>query len=257
MVELKEITDFLFDLAPDYLAESYDNVGLLVEGENDKIENVLVALDVDASIAEEAISKNCSLIVSHHPLIFKPISRISKDDAVSMLIKNDISLYSMHTNFDALKGGLCDALLNKIAHTEDDVFPLSDGESTIGRIAELKEEMTLLKFAENVKSALGLDFLRIVGEKDRKIKKIAICGGGGGDLVYDAYHKGADLYISGDFKYHHARFAFETGMALVEISHYDAEILFVDEIKEKLERFFGGRLNVIKSEKNVNPWNII
>lgn len=256
MVELKEITDFLFSLAPDYLAESYDNVGLLVEGENDKIENVLVALDVDASVAEEAISKKCSLILSHHPLIFKPLSRISRNDAVSLLIKNGISLYSMHTNFDALKGGLCDVLLEKIAKT-DDALPLSDGESTIGRIAELEEEMTLSEFAENVKSTLCLDFLKTVGEKDRKIKKIAICGGGGGDFVYDAYHKGADLYISGDFKYHHARFAFETGMALMEIPHYDAEILFIDEMEDVIKAHFGGKLNVIKSEKNVNPWNVI
>ncbi|MBE7028580.1 MAG: Nif3-like dinuclear metal center hexameric protein [Ruminococcaceae bacterium] len=257
MVKLKEITDFLYSFCPDYLAEDYDNVGLLIEGTDDEIERVLVSLDTDDIVADEASEKGCQLIVSHHPLIFKPIKRVAKDDAVSKIIRNNISLYSMHTNYDAKEGGLCDALLLKIAQTQN-VFPLVEGQDgALGRIADLKSEMTLSEFAENVKKELSLDILRVVGDRDKMIKTVAICGGGGGDFVYDALSKGADLYISGDFKYHHARLAFEKGMALLEISHYDAEILFIDEVKKLLSKEFGSRLEVIKSEKNINPWNVI
>lgn len=254
MVKLKEITDFLYSVAPTYLAESYDNVGLLVEGGNENVKKVLVSLDTDLSVAEEAKEKGCSLLISHHPLIFKPVKRVKKEDALFSLIKNNISLYAMHTNYDAVKGGLCDVLLSKIAETQNTEILSGDEESEIGRIAELKSEVTLAEFAENVKERLGLKCLRVVGNKDKKIKTIAICNGGGADFVYDAHAKGADLYISGDFKYHHARHAYENNMALLEITHYDAEILFIDEIAECLKKEFGDRLEVLKSEKNVNPW---
>lgn len=257
MVKLSDITGFLNETAPPHLAESYDNVGLLVEGEKENIKKVLCSLDTDAEVVNEAKEKGCDMIVSHHPLIFKPIKRVAKDDAVFALIKNNISLYAMHTNYDAACGGLCDVLAEKIADFEI-AYPFDDNEGEgIGRIFELKEEISLKDFAENVKNVLGLDSLRVVGDNNMIIKKVALCNGGGGDLTIDALCKGADLYISGDFKYHHARFAFENKKALMEITHYDAEILFIDAVADMLKNQFGNKIEVVKSETNVNPWNII
>lgn len=257
MVNLREITDFLHGVAPVYLAEDYDNVGLLVEGENDKIEKVLVSLDTDNFVIDEAKEKGCDLIVSHHPLIFKPLKRVGKDDPVFNLVKNNISLYAMHTNYDAVRGGLCDVLLDKICKSGD-ILPLIGEESdSIGRIAELSEEMPFSEFVENIKKALKLSEIRVVGKEDYKVKTVAICNGGGADFVYDAKGKGADVYISGDFKYHHARFAYENNMALVELTHYDAEILFIDAVTKALKDKFGEKLIVYKSEKNINPWKTV
>ena len=257
MVKLSEIIGFLNETAPPHLAESYDNVGLLVEGENENIKKVLISLDTDVSVVNEAKEKGCDLVVSHHPLIFKPMKRVAKEDAVFSLIKNNISLYAMHTNYDAALGGLCDVLAEKIADFEAS-FPFDENEGEgIGRIFELKEEISLSAFAENVKKALGLDFIRVVGKEDMAIKKVALCNGGGGDLTIDALVKGADLYISGDFKYHHARFAFENNKALMEITHYDAEILFIDAVAGLLENEFGNEIEVVKAETNVNPWSVL
>jgi len=257
MVKIKEITDFLYSLAPVYLAEDYDNVGLLVESQKTETESVLISLDTDVKIAAEAKEKGCGLVISHHPLIFKPIKRISKEDAVFALIKNDIALYAMHTNYDSVRGGLCDVLLNKIGNFKNAMGLEQDEPDGIGRIAELEYEMTFSEFVSDIKKALGLKELRVVGNGDAVIKTVAICNGGGADLVYDAKGKGADVYISGDFKYHHARYAYENDMALVEITHYDAEIIFIDALAEILEEKFGDRLKIYKSNENINPWQTV
>ena len=257
MVNLKEITDFLFSIAPVCLAEDYDNVGLLVESESTEIESVLISLDTDNKVVSEAQKKGCDMVISHHPLIFKPMKKIKKDDAVFSLVKNNIALFAMHTNYDAVQGGLCDALLKKICDCKD-IFPLASEEAdSIGRIAQLKEEVEFSDFCENVKKVLGIDSLKIVGDKAKKIKTIAICNGGGADFVYDAKGKGADLYISGDFKYHHARFCYENDMALLELTHYDAEIIFIDVLAQMIEKEFEGKLKVFKSEENINPWKTV
>lgn len=257
MVNIKEITDFLHTLAPVYLAEDYDNVGLLVERENAEIESVLISLDTDNKVVSEAKEKGCDMVISHHPLIFKPIKRIKKDDAVFSLVKDNIALFAMHTNYDAVQGGLCDVLLKKICMCKN-ILPLIGEEAdSIGRIGELKEEVTFFDFCKNVKKVLGIDSLKIVGDKTKKIKTVAICNGGGADFVYDAKGKDADLYISGDFKYHHARFCYENDMALIELTHYDAEIIFIDVLAEILKEEFGERLNIYKSTENVNPWYVV
>lgn len=257
MVNIKEITDFLHTLAPVYLAEDYDNVGLLVESEKTEIESVLISLDTDNKVTEEAKNKKCDMIISHHPLIFKPLKRVGADDCVFSLVKNNIALYAMHTNYDAVQGGLCDVLLNKICKCKD-VMPLIGEESdSIGRFATLESEMSFSEFTESIKNALGLKELRVVGCDEARIKTVAICNGGGADFVYDAKGKGADVYISGDFKYHHARFGYENDIALLELSHYDAEIIFIDELAKLLEEKFADRLRIFKSEKNINPWKTV
>ena len=108
MVTLKEITDFLHTVSPVYLAEDYDNVGLLVESEKEEIESILLSLDTDNYVAKEAEEKGCDMVISHHPLIFKPLKKISKKDTVYSLVKNNIALYAMHTNYDAVRGHFVD-----------------------------------------------------------------------------------------------------------------------------------------------------
>ena len=114
--------------------------------------------------------------------------------------------------------------------------------------------MNFSDFAETIKKRLQISHLRVVGNSEKMIKTVAICNGGGADLIYDAMGKGADVYISGDFKYHHARAAYESGTALVEITHYDAEIIFIEAMEKVLKTQFGDKLKIYKSVQNVNPW---
>lgn len=261
MVKISEITDFLKELAPLELAEDYDNVGLLADSENENVEKLLLTLDTDYNVAEEAKKIGAQMIVSHHPLIFNPLKNItSKSETgrtIRELIKSDIALFAMHTNFDSVKGGLCDFLAEKIFGKDN--FTNFEGveESGIGRVVKLKEEMLLGELCDKIKAALKIERLRIVGDEGKVIKKTAIVGGGGGSMTKDAALLGADVYISGDFKYQHGRDAHGAGLALIEITHYDAEIIFCEYMKKLLENKFGTRLSVVKSCANTNVWRTV
>ena len=257
MAELNKIIDFLKSFAPFELAEDYDNVGLLVGDKNKEIKKIMITLDVDEKVVADAKELGCDLIISHHPLIFSPLKRVVSDDAcarsVIALIKNDIALVSVHTNFDSADSGLCDLFLDKIVKTKNRTSIDGNG---IGRLADLCDECELSDILAKVKDEFNLYALRYVGDKNKKVRKIAVCNGGGADFVYSAKEMGADLYISGDIKYHHARFAYENDIALIEVPHYNAEIIFCEYVKELLEKEFKDIFELIITDKNKDVWNI-
>jgi len=258
MVEMNSIINFLNSFAPPCLAEDYDNVGLLVGDKNKEVCRVLIALDVDEYVLEDADKKSCDLVITHHPLIFKPLKRIDTEDSVSRsiikLIKNDISLISVHTNFDSVKSGLCDMFLDKIADVSTRAAIDGDEYNGAGRIGDLKNESTFEEIIKRVKKEFEIDKIRYVGKNDRKIKKIAVCNGGGADYIYAAKKLGADLYISGDFKYHHARFAYENDICILDVPHYKAEIMFCEYLKELLKNKFNQEIEVFLTDKNIDVW---
>ena len=261
MVKLNKILDFLCGFAPIEFAESYDNVGLLVGNKDKEVKKVLITLDADEKVVDDAQKNGCDLIISHHPLIFTPVKSITQDDSTSKtiikLIRNDISLISMHTNFDSVNSGLCDLFLNKIAKTKSRTAMEGDPENGLGRIASLSEENSLLDILNTVKKEFKTDNLKYIGELDKKIKKIAVCNGGGADFVYKAHELGADIYISGDFKYHHARFAYENGISLIDVPHYNAEIIFCEYLKDLLNKEFSNELDILVTDKNIDVWKSI
>ncbi len=258
MVNLQEITAFLNDFAPHVLAEDYDNVGLLVGDSTKEIHKVLVTLDADEAVAMEAMKTCADLILSHHPLIFKPLRRVTYDDSVARttiaLIKHDIALFSMHTNFDSVKSGLGDLFLDKIGKTKNRVPLDGDGENGIGRIATFLESTTLAQLLGRIKETFSLPNVRFVGDEAKIVNTVAVCNGGGADLVYLAKQLGADCYISGDLKYQHARFAYENGIALIEVPHYSAEKIFCEYAANLLRKKFENKLEVIEAKTNINVW---
>lgn len=260
MVMLQEIISNLEKLAPPTLAEKYDNVGLLIGDRRAEVDKVLISLDTDEAVAEEAAELGARLILSHHPLIFRPVKNIVADESfgrtASSIIRNHIALYAMHTNFDSVCGGLCDEFLSRICPGKAFASLEGDYPNGIGRIAETEESVRLGDVLETVKENFGMKQLRFVGDAERRIRKIAVCNGGGADLLYSAAAQRAELYLTGDLKYHHARFAYENGIALVEIPHYEAEIIFCRVVYEHLQKRFSGRAEFFISQKNVNPWNI-
>lgn len=258
MVKMRDLAEFFETLAPKHLAEDYDNVGLLVEGETDSVTKVLITLDCDESVVKQAKEQGAQLIVSHHPLIFKPVGTLTEqtgnERTIRRLIQEGIGLYAMHTNFDSAEDGLCDVFLNYFgAFSSRKSFT---GEAAgIGRIGELQEPCTVKELMQRAKKHLGEVSLSYVGDSQKIVKTVAVCNGGGGDLVYDAKALGADVYISGDFKHHHARFAVENDLPLIAVSHFDAEIGFCRLVEAQLKAAFGNDLEIACSEEE-NPWKV-
>ncbi len=258
MVTVADIAEFFNRFAPPSFAEDYDNVGLLLGHKAKEVRKILLTLDVDETVAKEAKEKGAEMIVSHHPLIFKPLRRLTYEDSVSKtaisLIRDDIALYSSHTNFDSVKAGLGDLFLDKIAKTKHRMPIEGDGENGIGRLATLENEMLLFELLHSLKKTFSLDTIRYVGDGEKKIQKIAVCNGSGADLVYLAKGMGADCYITGDIKYHHARFCHENNLMLVEIPHYQAEKIFCEYAAKLLKEKFENEVEIMVSDRNIDIW---
>jgi len=228
-MKIYEVTEIIDKYAPLELAEDFDNVGLLIGNKNDEVSGVLLTLDVDMSVAEEATKLGVNLIISHHPLIFNPLKKITSDTpegrCILYLIQNNISVYAAHTNFDSALGGLNDLIAALLGlHNTKPLCPKENGEG-LGRVGNLKEQMTLTELASKVKEILNIPIIKFSGSPEDVISSVAICSGGGGSMVEDAIKSGADVYISGDIKYNNVREAMEYGLRIIEVGHYESEIL--------------------------------
>ena len=224
---------------PINLAESWDNVGLLVGDENREITKIQISLDATEEVIDHAIKEGANLIITHHPMIFSGLKNITSKNfmgrKVLKLIENKIAVYSMHTNLDSANGGLNEYIVSKlgvenskILDEKKDMNNLSLG--GLGRIYSLATPIKLEEYLEVVRSNLNLDTIRVVGELDRKVKKIAIVNGSGASYLKKVEKLGVDLFITGDIKYHEGLDAREMGIALFDIGHYESEHFFTDLI---------------------------
>lgn len=236
-MRIADIIRRMENYAPTSLAEDYDNVGLLLGDDMREVTSVLLTLDVDFDVAREAAECGANLIVSHHPLIFNPIKKMTADSAegrcLMFLAENKISVYSAHTNLDSAEGGLCD-LMAAMLGIEDTspVLPGAEGEG-LGRVGLLPEDMTMGELCERVMEVYKLEHIRFVGEESDIVRRAALCSGSGMSLTADVLKADADVFITGDIKYGAAREAYASGLNLIEVSHYDSEI-FAPLIFEKI-----------------------
>ncbi len=222
-MKVKELYEKLSDAVPEELRESWDNDGLMCCADTtSEVNNVLIALDVTEEIVDYAIERNFDLIISHHPLIFTPITRITEDMHVARkiikLITNNVSVFSFHTRLDKVKGGVNDILAGILGLTEVTSF----GEGDMGRIGILTEDYDLEQFADVVKMSLGADAVRIA-DAYNPVKRVALVGGDGKSFVKDAIEAGADTYLSGRISYNIMEEASEMGINLIEAGHYFTE----------------------------------
>lgn len=362
---LSKIISILENFAPLSLQESYDNAGLIVGSYNMEISSTLICIDITEEVIEEAINKNCNLIISHHPLIFGGIKKINgKNDierCIIKAIKNDIAIYSCHTNIDIVAKGvshkMCEKLgltkcrvlsptkgnLNKIvcfvpensaeevrsaifeagagtignydncsyntsgygtfragentnpyvgekgkthfeketkietivpSHTVGkvisaiknshpyeevayDIYPLNNTNPQVGfgMIGELSEKIDCTEFLKSVKSIFQCQQIKHTAIVKNKIKKVALCGGSGSFLTNTAIAQNADIYISGDFKYHDY-FKAENKLIIADIGHYESEQFTKEIFYELLTKKFPN-FAVRISEINTNPINYI
>ncbi|MGB4575736.1 MAG: Nif3-like dinuclear metal center hexameric protein [Paludibacter sp.] len=364
-MNVKSITDLIEAEAPLALQESYDNAGLLVGSKEMEVTAVLISIDVTEDVINEAIRKNCNLIVSHHPLIFTGLKRLTGQNEVQRCvikaIKNDIAIYAAHTNLDNVLGGVSGKMADKIGlnnrqvliakpdmllklvtfvpklhtygvrealfeagaghignydacsfnvegigtfrgnedahpfvgqpgvlHSESevrlevilpvylkhkvvealiqshpyeepayDLFPLQNvwNQFGAGILGELPEAVDELEFLGKLKSIFNIAVIRHTGLLNKKIRKVALCGGSGSSLISAAIGAGADVYISGDFKYHEF-FEAENHILIADIGHFESEQftkdIFYEIITKKMPTFA-----VQISDINTNPINYL
>jgi len=222
-MQLKKIYNILDEISPFELQASWDNSGLLIGEMEDNVENIYISLDIDSPLLNEVKSK--SLIITHHPLIFSGLKKIDSSvypsKLIKEMIKKDISLIAMHTNFDITH-------LNKYVASE--VLGYKNVQCD-GHICYFDVNCSFAELSLHVKKSFGLDFLRVV-ESKKDIKRCAITTGSGGDLIGEVK---ADCFLSGDFKYHQALEAKENNLNLLDIGHYESESHFPACLSKNLE----------------------
>ncbi|GAB6138310.1 Nif3-like dinuclear metal center hexameric protein [Halanaerobaculum tunisiense] len=365
-VKLEKIIAALDDLAPSSLAAEWDNVGLQLGDSKQAIDKVLVTLDINQQVLQEAINNNVDLIVAHHPFIFKGLSQIDfttpKGQIIHQAIKEDIAFYVAHTNYDIAPQGLNDLLAAKLKVTETevlevtssqqlkklvvfvpqkaldpvreaiaqagggwlgdyshtafyqagtgtfkpleqadpylgqpgevnqvaeyrletivsidkldqvindllavhpyeevayDIYPLDKQGSQfgLGRIGKLTTATTLEDYSQLVKEELDLEQIKVVGDLEAQVKKIALCSGSGADLITTAANKQADVLVTGDVKYHEAQMAKENELYLIDAGHYGTEKIMAQGMAECLQQEI--TVEVVPSQINTNPWKVI
>ncbi len=259
-MKIQTVTNYLEELAPLSYAEDFDNVGLLVGNYNKEVTGVLVTLDSLEETVDEAIAKNCNLIVSFHPIIFGGLKKLNGDTYVERVvlkaIKNDIAIYAMHTALDNKKDGvsgkICEVLDLKNTAILIPKSNLKTQETIgMGMIGELETEMNETDFIQFVKSTMKTECVRHSELLHKSIKKVAVLGGSGSFAIENAIALNADAYISSDFKYHDF-FKAEKKILLADIGHYESEQFTKNLLVEYLTKKFTN-FAVILSEKSTNP----
>lgn len=240
----KTLMEYLEQWAPVTLAESWDNPGLLVGDGEAEVKKVLVALDVTDAVLDEAENLGANWIVTHHPMLFSAMKQITTSTPngrrILRMAKAGIQHYAMHTNLDIAFGGTNDVLAQVAGLTQVEVLSPSceqnGKENGLGRIGMLPKPMAFCDFAEALRKALGLTHINIVGDRNRQVQRVALCTGSGMDFLLDAAHKGADVYISGDIRFHESQKALDAGICLIDATHYASEVLIVPVIVAYLEQ---------------------
>ena len=236
-MKVKEIIAVIEKDIPKSAAEEWDNVGLLVGDMEQEVSSVYIALDNTDEVIDSAIESGAQLILTHHPMIFSGIKRVTKDDFIGRriitMVEHHISYYAMHTNYDALRMAklsvqiLGEAPIEPLSVTGNDEAGHLYG---IGQIFELRKPVSLKELSQNVKKEYDLPDVRVFGESEMKVQKIAICPGAGKSLLKDALGKGVDCYITGDIGHHDGIDAFAEGMAIIDAGHYGIEHIYIEDM---------------------------
>ena len=267
-VKIYQVVDALEHYAPLPLQEGYDNAGLQVGlTEAVEVSGALLCLDVTEAVVDEAIRKGCNLIVSHHPLIFRKLARISDENyvqrTVRKAIKNDITIVSMHTNMDAAKGGVNFKIAEKLGLRnlrffggEKEIDGVKGGEGVIGEITDETDTLHADGIAADdlvlmLRERFQAECVQCNLLLRRPIRKVALCGGAGSFLLDAAIAAGADAFITGEMHYHEF-FGHEQEIQICVIGHYQSE-QFTSEIFRSIimEKCPGVKCEI--SEINTNP----
>ena len=239
-MKVKDITAVIEEFAPLSIQESWDNSGLLIGSPEDEVTGVLVGFDCTPELIDEAVSKGCNMVVTHHPLIYKGVKRINSKDpvgaAIVKAVKAGVAVYAAHTTADKVIGGVSSSMAEKLGLQNVQILePDGDGVG-LGCVGDFPEPMCAQSALEHVKKVFGLRIIKHSKPVGGLISRVAVMGGSGGSEIQAAMAAGAQLYITGDISYHN--FFTPEGFMVMDIGHFESEVGIVDIFLSKIRKFF-------------------
>jgi len=247
-----EIYNYLDEIAPFKNQSGSDNSGLIVGDFKTKVKKILICLDVTNDVVSEAVGKGADLIIAHHPLMYRPISKIAGKDPLHALIRSNISLIAIHTNIDVEFGGVSDQMLEKLGLPKSDkaILPIDREGKGYGRIVELKSPVSAKDLAEKSKLAFGCTIVKYV-DSGKPILTVGVSSGSSAESVEAALEAGCEAFICGEVKYDRFLYAKDHGLTLIEAGHFHTEDIFCEDLADRLKSKFDG-IEVEKAEHSID-----
>lgn len=263
----REIIDVIERRYPGEYALDWDNSGLLAGRDDKEVRCIYVALDASDEVIHAAAEQEADMLITHHPLIFGGMKRITNQDFIGRrileLIRSDVSYYAMHTNYDVLgMAGLSGDIMglkqpevlevtcenrtcktpavSGVSRGHESVSVIDAETEGIGRIGQLEKAVTLRECCENVKRAFHLESVRVFGNPECTVERLAICPGSGKSVIGAALKKHADVLVTGDIGHHEGIDAAAQGMAVIDAGHYGLEHIFVEDMRGYLAKELEG-----------------
>lgn len=247
MPKVSDIANAIECFAPKSIQESYDNSGLQIGSPDDNVSAALICLDITEEVMEEARQRECNIIISHHPLLFHPLKSItgktSTERIAATAIKRGTAIYSAHTNLDAAQDGVSYEIARLL--NLQDLTPLAERADNAGQglgiLGHTPQPTPAIEFLRTLKKQFHCKALRYsVQSPHLVVRKVAVCGGSGADMIRTAINAGADIYITGDIKYHDFT-TYAPHILLADIGHHESELCAKEIIwrilREKLPEF--------------------
>ena len=273
---VSDIIDVMNELAPRSLAEKWDNIGLQIGDPQKQVRHIWIALDPTLPVLDAACRAHVDLLITHHPLIFRPLKSIDFQtplgNLLHMAVRHQLAIFSAHTNLDSVAGGINDILAERIGLKDlqilrktteiSDARPpeLNSTTSGLGRIGTLESPLALIDFAKLVKNKMGLKTIQYAGKSSLMVKQAAVCSGSGSDLLSDFFASGSQVYISGDLKYHDARDVEAADLGMIDIGHFSSEKLIIHALSGRLKTILpekGFDVNVDACEVERDPFLVL
>lgn len=257
-MKIKEVALTLERFAPLPLQESYDNAGLQIGLTEAEASGVLLCLDVTEEVILEAVEKGCNVVIAHHPLLFRGLKCVSDATQVERCVRaailNNVCIYAAHTNLDNAQGGV-NYKIADILGLQDVTFLSPQGEGGSGVIGVLPEAVDAMDFLRTVKEKFAVECLMHNSGSQKKVQKVALCGGAGDFLLGNAIAQGADVFLTGEMGYHYY-FGHEQEIWIGVLGHYQSEQFTIELMEEILYRECPA-LRVEKVSFSTNPIHYI
>ncbi len=217
------------EFAPLGIQEDWDNSGLCIGTEEDETKGVLVGFDCTPELIDEALECGADMVITHHPLLFRGIKRIDGADPVGAAlvkaVRGGIAVYAAHTTADKVIEGVSGAMARKLGLRNIGILCREEDGIGLGAVGDLPEPLSAGEVLALVKERFSLPLIRSSRPVEGPVRRIAMCGGAGSDMIGDAQRAGAQLYITGDLSYH--RFAVPDGFMVADIGHFESEVEIV------------------------------
>lgn len=244
-------------------AEEWDNSGLQVGRRNKEVKRIYVALDATDAVIAEACEWKADMLLTHHPLTLAPIRQINTDTMTGrrfyQLIQHDLCHYAMHTNYDVAEMGQAAGEMMKLQQAEvlapTGTDPASGEPEGIGRVGHLVRPVAIEECGRIVKKIFGVDTVKIFGDPEQVIERVAICPGSGKSTIPDALSQKAEVLITGDIGHHDGIDAVDQGLAIIDAGHYGMEHIFLKRMCRYLQEHFEGM--EIRAAKEQNPFVVL